>query len=236
MKILIAENNPTIRMHHREQLIAWGYDVDLATNGKEAVDYVHMSRMNYDLCLMDMNLPVMDGIEAIQMIRHGTGYLPVIACSTSPEYKMRCLEAGADEFLVAPFDSEGLRETLEEFSVKRVVLYLEEENLSICAVGPADSAELHELRRLNKKGLTKFMMEDVSCHFVAHQGVRHKLFDDLSRGDPVFTEILDRTRCAHSLVKIYASQISVKKLSLTPSQFQQRLKEEDEMLKKYEAF
>ena len=38
----------------------------------------------------------------------------------------------------------------------------------IRAVGPADSAELHELRRLNKKGLTKFMMVDVSCHFVAH--------------------------------------------------------------------
>lgn len=126
-----------------------------------------------------------------------------------------------------------MRETLEEFSVKQVVLYLEEKSLSIRAVGPADSAELHELRKLNKKGLTKFVMMDVSCHFVAHQGARHKLFDDLSRGDPVFTEILDRTRCAHNIVKIYASQISVKKLGLAPAQFQQLLKEEDEILEKY---
>ena len=79
---------------------------------------------------MSVVLPAMDGINAIQEIRRESGYLPVIACSTNSDYKVCCLKAGADDFLVKPFAYEGLKETLEEFSVKQVVLYLEEENLS----------------------------------------------------------------------------------------------------------
>lgn len=105
MKILIAENNSAARMHHRERLISWGYDFDLAANGKETVDYVRMNRGSYDLCLMNVSLPAMDGINAIQEIRRESGYLPVIACSTNSDYKVCCLEAGADDFLVKPFAS-----------------------------------------------------------------------------------------------------------------------------------
>ncbi len=234
MKILITENNPTIRMRHREQLIAWGYDFDLAANGKETVDYVRMNRGSYDLCLMNVSLPAMEGIKAIRAIRQGAGYLPVIACSTNSNYKACCLEAGADDFLVKPFVAESLKETLEEFSVKQVVLYLERERLSLHTVGPVNRAELNELRALDQKGLTKFMIADVSCHFVA-QGARHKLFDDFNNGDSVFTEILDRTRHEHSIVQIHASQISVRKVGLMPEHFQQLVEKENEMLKKYEV-
>ncbi len=235
MKILIAENNSAARMHHREQLISWGYDFDLATNGKEAVDFFHKNRASYDLCLMNVNLPAMEGIKAIRAIRQGAGYLPVIACSTNSNYKACCLEAGADDFLVKPFVAEGLKDKLEAFSVKQVVLYLERERLSLHTVGPVSRAELNELRALDKKGLTKFMIADVSCHFVAHQGARHKLFDDFNNGDSVFTEILDRTRYGHSIVQIHASQISVRKVGLTPEHFQQLVEKENEMLKKYEV-
>ncbi len=44
MKILIAEDSPVTRRIHQEQLTAWGYDVDLAVNGEEAVDYVWIKR------------------------------------------------------------------------------------------------------------------------------------------------------------------------------------------------
>jgi len=65
MKILIAENNSAARMHHRERLISWGYDFDLAANGKEAIDFFHKNGARYDLCLMTVNLPAMEGIKAI---------------------------------------------------------------------------------------------------------------------------------------------------------------------------
>ena len=73
MNILVAEDDPVIHNLHQRQLTRWGYNVDLAVNGREAVECVRKSRerggVNYDLCLMDVNMPVMNGIEAIQAIR-----------------------------------------------------------------------------------------------------------------------------------------------------------------------
>ncbi len=123
MKILVAEDDPNIRILHQKQLTNWGHSVDLAVNGKNAVECVHKSKekgvLNYDLCLMDVNMPVMDGIEAIQVIRKNTTYLPIIAYSASLENKVPCLEAGADKFLLKPHPSSALKKALEEFSVKQ---------------------------------------------------------------------------------------------------------------------
>jgi len=121
MKILIAEDDSVTRMIHKEQLMAWGYDFDLAVNGEEAVNYARKKGMAYDLCLTDVNMPVMNGIEAIRTIRQEAHYLPIIVCSANPDYKARCLAVGADEFLVKPFTAARLKEKLEEFSVKQVV-------------------------------------------------------------------------------------------------------------------
>jgi len=233
MKILIAEDDPVTCMIHKEQLTAWGYDFDLAANGEEAVDYARKKGTSYDLCLTDVNMPVMNGIEAIRAIRQEAHYLPIIACSSNLDYKACCLKVGADEFLVKPFTAVRLKEKLEEFSVKQVVLYQEGESLSLHRVGPADSRELRELRMLDKKEVTKCTVVDVSLRFLAHKYVQEKLFDDFTQGDSVSTEILDRTRQAPGIVQIHASKIWLRKSSLTPAQFQKLLREEDEVLKRY---
>jgi len=234
MKILIAEDNSVTRMIHQEQLTAWGYDFDLAVNGEEAVDYARKNGAGYDLCLTDVNMPVMNGIEAIRAIREGVYYLPIIACSSDPGYKACCLEAGADTFLVKPLGSAGLKAKLEEFSVKQVVLYQEGESLSLHRVGPADSRELNELIMLDKRDVTKMTVVDISFRFLAHKYAQKKLLDDFSRGDSILTEVLDRTRHKHNLVQIHASKVWVRKSSLSPEEFEQLLREEDEMMKKYE--
>jgi len=233
MKVLIAEDCPVTRMLHKEQLIAWGYDVDLAANGEEVVDYARKKGTSYDLCLTDVNMPVMNGIEAIKAIRQEAHYLPIIACSSNPDYKVCCLEAGADEFLAKPFSAVALKEKLEEFSVKQVVLYQEGESLSLHRVGPADSRELSELRMLDKREVTKCTVVDVSLRFLAHKYAQEKLFDDFTQGDSVLTEILERTRQEPGMVQIHASKIWLRKTSLTPAQFQKLLGEEDEAMKKY---
>ncbi|MCF6257586.1 MAG: response regulator [Gammaproteobacteria bacterium] len=233
MKILIAEDNPVTRKIHQEQLTTWGYDFDLAVNGEEAVDYARKNVGGYDLCLTDVNMPVMSGIEAIRAIRQGAYYLPIIACSSNPDYKTCCLEAGADAFLVKPFSSAVLKEKLETFSVKQIVLYQEGESLSLHRVGPADSRELNELIMLDKKEVTKFTVVDVSFRFLAHQCARDKLLGDFSRGDSVFTEVLDRTRREPGIVQIHASKIWLRKSSLTPEAFAELVKVEDEMMKKH---
>jgi len=238
MKVLIAEDDPVIRRLHQRQLIHWGYSTDLAVNGKEAVECVRKSRekgaVNYDLCLMDVNMPIMNGIEAIQAIRKNTTYLPIIAHSANPDNKIPCLEMGADEFLPKPCPSVELKETLEEFSVKQMILYLDGESLSMRRVGSADREELTELRMLNKKGITKFTVVDISFHFLAHKNALNKLLGDFGENDFRSAEILDRTDQGHNVIQIYASQIWLKKRSLTSEQFQKWVGEEDALLKKYE--
>ncbi len=198
MKVLIAEDDPTIRMLHQRQLTNWGYDVDLAVNGKKAVERVHQSRekgeANYDLCLMDINMPVMSGIEAIRAIRKNNTYLPVIAYSANQDNKTPCLEAGADKFLLKPHPAAELKRTLEEFSVKQMILYLEGKNLSVRKVGPTDKEEFMELRMLDKKGITKFTVVDVSFRFFAHKNVQNKLLDNFGSDNFRFAEIVERTK------------------------------------------
>ena len=233
MKVLIAEDCPVTRMAHKAQLKDWGYDFDLAANGEEAVDYARKKGAGYDLCLTDVNMPVMNGIEAIKAIRQEVHYLPIIACSSNPDYKVCCLEAGADEFLVKPFAAVALKEKLREFSVKQVVLYQEGDSLSLHRVGPANSRELRELRMLDKREVTKCTVVDVSLRFLVHKYTQEKLFDDFAQGDSVLAEMLDRTRQEPGMVQIHASKIWLRKTSLTPTQFQKLLREENEALKKY---
>ncbi len=239
MKALIVEDYPILRKLHQRQLTHWGYSVDLAVNGKEAVERAHKSgergAVHYDLCLMDVNMPVMDGIEAIREIRKNTSYLPVVAHSADPDNEVPCLEAGADEFLLKPCPAVELKRTLEDFSVKQMILYLEGESLSMRQVGPADREELTELRMLNKKGMTKFTADvNTSFRFLAHKNAQNKLLEDFGKDNFRFAEILDRTCQGHNVIQIHASQIWLKKVSLTPEEFQKRVREEDALLKKYE--
>jgi len=235
MKILIAEDDPDIRMLHQKQLTNWGHNVDLAVNGKKAVECVYKSgekgAANYDLCLMDVNMPVMNGIEAIQAIRKNTTYLPVIAYSANLENKTPCLEAGADKFLLKPHPSTELKSALEEFSVKQMILYLEDESLLMRRVGPTDSEELTELRMLDKKGMTKLTVVDTSFHF-SDGNIQNKQLQDLNDSNFRFTETLDYTYQGGNVIQIHASQVWLKKMKLTPKQFWELVIEEDEIRKR----
>jgi len=197
MKVLIAEDDAAIRTLHQRYLLRWGYSVDLAVNGKEAVEHVQKSvekgAVDYDLCLMDVNMPIMSGIEAIQAIRKNSTYLPIIACSANLDNKMLCLEAGADTFLPKPHPAVELKKTLEEFAVKKNILYLDGESLSVCKTGPADSEELTELRMLDKKGVTKFTVVDISVRFLAYKNRQNEPLGECSTSNSRFTKMLGRT-------------------------------------------
>ncbi len=102
MNILIAEDNPTIQMLHHELMDDWGYDFDLAAGGMDAVEYARRNNGKYDLCLMDIDMPRMNGIEATKIIRDAVEYFPILALTSNADYKRPCLEAGMDDFTVKP--------------------------------------------------------------------------------------------------------------------------------------
>jgi CheY-like chemotaxis protein len=69
VKILIAEDNPTTQEFTGALMEDWEYEFDMASNGLEAVTLATAHEGQYDLCLMDMDMPIMNGWEAAKIIR-----------------------------------------------------------------------------------------------------------------------------------------------------------------------
>ncbi|MDO9478838.1 MAG: response regulator, partial [Pseudohongiella sp.] len=106
LTILLVEDNPMNQMLAVKILQNDGHIVDVADNGLEALQKT--GQREYDLILMDLQMPVMDGLEATRRIReseqHTGKHLPVIAMTAHalPEVKDSCIEAGMDDYIAKP--------------------------------------------------------------------------------------------------------------------------------------
>jgi CheY-like chemotaxis protein len=89
-----------------EQLLAeTGYtSVTSTTNPEKVFEMHHIQR--YDLILLDLQMPIMDGFEVMQALKvnHNDAYLPVLVLTAQPNHKLRALQAGAKDFVSKPFD------------------------------------------------------------------------------------------------------------------------------------
>ena len=108
--ILLAEDNKINQEIAKEYLMHIGLKVDIAENGQEAVERV--KKDVYDLIIMDVQMPVMDGYEAARIIKSTEGLkkLPIIAmtANTAAKDKEKAMEAGMDDYITKPFDPEVL--------------------------------------------------------------------------------------------------------------------------------
>lgn len=118
MNILIAEDQHIIRMVLELTMAEWGFSYDTASNGLEAVKYARAKPRHYDLCIMDVSMPVMDGIEATRVIREEIGYFPILGYSADIAMRERCLEAGMDGFLLKTCSREQMLEMINVLCVK----------------------------------------------------------------------------------------------------------------------
>jgi CheY-like chemotaxis protein len=126
IRILVAEDNPinqSVALHMLEKA---GYRADAVANGKEAVDA--LEKIPYDLVLMDVQMPEMDGFEATGFIRakekNTTTHIPIIAMTA---YAMegdqeRCLEAGMDDYVPKPIRPKQLFEVLDRWIRRRTYI------------------------------------------------------------------------------------------------------------------
>ena len=115
--ILVAEDNPVNQKLMKILLGKMGCEMDLAVNGKEAVEMAAAN--DYDICLMDLQMPVMGGIEATKEIRaSGNTQLPIIALTAVAftEGRDQCLEAGMTDFLSRPVEPEKLSQKIIEWT------------------------------------------------------------------------------------------------------------------------
>ena len=116
--ILVAEDNHIVQLVIKEILEQAGYKADLVNDGEAAVRA--LESQDYDLVLMDCFMPVMDGFEATRLIRLGGSdginpVIPVIALTGLKEAddQARCLEAGMNDFIGKPVDSNTLVAAIE---------------------------------------------------------------------------------------------------------------------------
>ena len=115
--ILVAEDNPfnsTLVVRMIERL---GFHAQLAHDGREALEMARAG--TFDIILMDMQMPEMDGLEATRAIRAlrltRRPRIVALTANTLEEERQRCLDAGMDDFLSKPFRVDDLRSKLRFF-------------------------------------------------------------------------------------------------------------------------
>jgi two-component system sensor histidine kinase/response regulator len=108
MRILLVEDNIVNQKVMQQMLKILGYPSDQAFNGHEALEA--LKRESYDVVLMDIAMPVMDGMEATKIIRQNEEKGPWIIAVTACAYtKDECLDAGMNDYLTKPVSLNDLK-------------------------------------------------------------------------------------------------------------------------------
>jgi len=117
--ILVVEDNPLNQTVARVMLERLGQQVSVAENGQEALDQLKADHGRFDLVLMDMQMPKLDGTETTQRWRdyeavHQLPKLPIVAMTANvmPEHRERCMQSGMDDMIHKPFTRDELHQVI----------------------------------------------------------------------------------------------------------------------------
>ncbi|MDD3269255.1 MAG: response regulator, partial [Syntrophomonadaceae bacterium] len=213
-KVLLVEDNEINQEIANEWLQSWGLEVVIANNGAEAVKLLHTQTV--DAVLMDVQMPVMDGFEATQIIRRDLNLpkLPIIAMTAHALTgdREKCLVAGMDDYITKPIDPQLLTSVLQ-----RWVMVKHPESKSETKKAPGqpspDNNESLEIPGLsiedglykanNNKKLYQKLLKSFAADFA---DASQRIADDIGRN---YND--EARRLAHS-IKGVAGNIGAKKL------------------------
>lgn len=113
LKVLLVDDEPDILEVIQDRLEAYGFTVVTAANGREAL--VKLAAEKFDGVFMDVKMPEMDGIEALEEIRKADRRIPIIIITSSStrEAAIATLAKGANEYILKPFEWAELKEKIE---------------------------------------------------------------------------------------------------------------------------
>jgi CheY-like chemotaxis protein len=119
LRILIGEDDAMNQQLAIKILNKLGYKPDVAPNGQEVLEIV--SHDNYDMILMDVQMPVMDGLEATRMIRLCLSVQPIVIAMTANSMqgdREECLRAGMDDYISKPVNIIELVNIIEKWALE----------------------------------------------------------------------------------------------------------------------
>ena len=124
MRVLLVENNELNQLLVLSQLKLWNARVIAANNGREAIEVLEREK-NIDLVLMDLQMPVMDGFQASQIIREKMQHsVPIIALTANftESERIAAFESGVDAFVSKPYSSAFLHDSIAHLHALRLAL------------------------------------------------------------------------------------------------------------------
>ena len=120
IRILVVDDSVTVRMYHRHILGAAGYIIDEAENGMEALEKIN--EHEYDLFLVDINMPILDGYSFVKRMRESLGYeTPVIMISTEADENDKTIayNSGANLYQVKPAGTDELLNSVKFLTIDK---------------------------------------------------------------------------------------------------------------------
>lgn len=195
-KILLAEDNAINQQIAQEILENMGIELQIANNGKEAVNLLQNS--TFDAVLMDIQMPEMDGMEATRQIRKDPVFaeLPIIAMTAHAlqGYREKCIEAGMNDYVTKPIDEDGLFLTLKKWlnvsdarksgksgqptTISKPVKSSGDSSLPSVSLPVMDLEKALKNVAGNEELLVKLLKEFSQDYSTSHQKIRDALKDD----------------------------------------------------------
>lgn len=166
-KALVVEDNFMNQVLTKKVLKKWNFDIDIASNGKIAIE--KLSHADYDIILMDIHMPEMDGHETAKHIRKnmdaGKSKIPIIAISADAIIgeAEKCIESGMDDYISKPFNQKKLYQKIIDQIKKNKTIPTPLHSVAIDSPAP-ENKRIIDLTYLNEvgEGSTDFLKEMIN--------------------------------------------------------------------------
>lgn len=217
--LLLVEDNPINRDVAEELLCGVGFDVETAHNGLDAIEKIKAHP--YDLILMDIQMPKMDGIQATTIIRNLEQHndIPILAMTANvfEEDKQRCFSAGINDFVAKPIEPSNLFTTLIKYLLPNENNHIQHENLwqqnesvgqvledSLHPIDINDDEEVSEQKKLAESSVENHLNLGV---------IRHSFADNRNSYFKYLLRFKESCPADVDVIKNYAAQKDAEQLS-----------------------
>ncbi len=235
MRILIAEDDATLQLMAKRLMERWGFDFDIALNGQEAVEQAQMHEGEYDLCLMDIDMPIMNGFEATKIIRQKLKYFPIMTLTGNSIAKDKYLKVGMDDFLGKPYGIDELYSKINDLAVKTYKFKINGNNIFIEKEMPMDQQHAKEIKRLKEKGLVKVSFGTNVKDLILHKNATNKISHDFNAEGNLMSVFLNHDPDKPTRCELYKEHCHITQTYLDDTDYENEFVQEKEEMDKYKT-